>query len=142
MVMMALPLALVAGVIVTVRLLALPPKTMLFVGTSAALDEALPNGRLAAAVRPFPMAKLNGPATVSSLTIWLARPVMVGGVFTMFTVRRKLSLVVFVPSLTLTVMVAGPVCPAAGVMVTVRLVPLPPKTMLFVGTSTGFEEAR
>jgi hypothetical protein len=48
----------------------------------------------------------------------------------------------FVPSLTETVIVEVPVNPGAGVTVTVRLLPLPPNTMLFVGTSDGFDEAR
>src|SRR6266550_794755 len=56
------------------------------------------------------------------------------------TVRRKLSLARNCPSLTLTVIVALPVWPVAGVTVTVRVVPLPPNTMLFSGTSVGFDE--
>jgi len=42
--------------------------------------------------------------------------------------------------LTVTVMVAVPVCPAAGVTVTVRLAPLPPNAMLAFGTRVGLEE--
>ena len=44
------------------------------------------------------------------------------------------------PSLTVTVIVVVPVCPAAGVSVTVRLAPLPPKTMFAFGTSAGLVE--
>jgi len=42
------------------------------------------------------------------------------------TVSTNVSLALFTPSLTVTVIVAVPVCPAAGVTVTVRLDPLPP----------------
>ena len=56
------------------------------------------------------------------------------------TVSRKLLLAVKEPSLTITVIVAVPASPATGVTVTVRLVPAPPKTMLFVGTKFVFAE--
>jgi hypothetical protein len=49
-------------------------------------------------------------------------------------------LVVFVPSLTLTVMVAVPDFPAAGVTVTVRFAPEPPNTIFAVGTSVVDED--
>src|SRR2546426_1364352 len=67
-------------------------------------------------------------------------PVIVGGVFTVLTVSTKVSLAPFTPSLTPTVIVAVPVCPAAGVTVTVRLDPLPPNTMLLVGTSVALDD--
>ena len=57
------------------------------------------------------------------------------------TVSTNVSLVLTVPSLTVTVMVAVPDWPAAGVTVTVRLAPFPPNTMLFVGTKVRFEDA-
>ena len=51
------------------------------------------------------------------------------------TVSRKVSLAVPEPSLTVTVMVAVPDCPAAGVAVTVRLAPDPANPMLLrIGT--------
>src|SRR6266508_5759837 len=46
-----------------------------------------------------------------------------------FTVTRKLVLVLLGPSFTVTVIVPAPVCPAAGVTVTVRLAPNPPNTI-------------
>ena len=45
------------------------------------------------------------------------------------------------PSVTVSVMVAFPYCPAAGVTVTVRLAPLPPRAMLLTGTRLVLEEA-
>src|SRR6185503_18179903 len=54
------------------------------------------------------------------------------------TVSRKLVALVAPPSLTVRVMVTVPLCPAAGVTVTVRALPAPPKTMLPTGTSVGF----
>src|SRR5678815_1909735 len=65
---------------------------------------------------------------------------MVGASFTGFTVRRKLVLVLLVPSLTVSVIVVVPKALVTGVIVTVRFAPLPPNTMLFVGTSAGFDE--
>jgi hypothetical protein len=51
-----------------------------------------------------------------------------------FTVSKKVSLALSDPSLTVTVIVAVPLWPLAGVTVTVRLDPLPPKTMFAFGT--------
>ena len=59
---------------------------------------------------------------------------IVGGVLTGLTVRTKVSVAVLVPSLTVTVIVVVPIWPLAGVTVTVRFPPLPPKTMLAFGT--------
>ena len=49
-------------------------------------------------------------------------------------------LVLLGPSFTVTVMVVLPVCPAAGVTVTVRLAPLPPNTIFPLGTSPGLDD--
>src|SRR5258708_7003759 len=65
---------------------------------------------------------------------------MVGGSPTWFTVTVKVAALVFVPSLTLTVMVEAPVRLVAGLMARARLVPLPPKTMLAFGTRFVLEE--
>ena len=56
------------------------------------------------------------------------------------TVSTKLVFVLNCPSLTLIVIVAVPVWLVAGLTVTVRFAPLPPNTMLFVGTSARFDE--
>jgi hypothetical protein len=56
------------------------------------------------------------------------------------TVMVNALVVVFVPSLTETVIVALPVLPDAGVTVTVRFAPLPPNTMLAFGTNVVEEE--
>ena len=58
-----------------------------------------------------------------------------------FTVTKKLVLVLLGPSFTVTVIVAAPVCPAAGVTVTVRLAPLPPNTIFRLGISPGLDDA-
>src|SRR2546426_11142619 len=67
-------------------------------------------------------------------------PVIVGGVFTPLTVSTKVSLALNDPSVTVAEIVAVPLCPAAGLTVTVRLDPDPPKTMLLVGTSVELDE--
>src|SRR6266545_4749724 len=56
------------------------------------------------------------------------------------TVSTKVSFALNCPSLTLTVIVAVPDWLAAGVTVTVRLAPLPPKTMLPLGTNKVLPE--
>ena len=67
---------------------------------------------------------------------------MVGAVLVgvALTVSVKVSLAVRVPSLTVTVIVADPDWLAAGVTFTVRLVPLPPKTIAELGTSVVLDE--
>ena len=50
------------------------------------------------------------------------------------TVKTKVSLLLSEPSLTVTVMVTVPVWPLTGVTRTVRFAPLPPKTILALGT--------
>src|SRR5882672_5351595 len=67
-------------------------------------------------------------------------PVIVGASFTELTVSWKLVLVLNCPSLTVTVIVAHPNWLAAGVSVTVRFAPLPPKTMFAFGTSVRSDE--
>src|SRR5436189_1647234 len=56
------------------------------------------------------------------------------------TVSTNVSLADNAPSLTVTVMVVVPLCPAAGVTVTVRLEPLPANTMFAFGASAGLED--
>src|SRR5439155_14351045 len=56
------------------------------------------------------------------------------------TVNTNVSLLLRAPSLTVTVMVALPDWFVAGINVTVRLEPLPPKRILPFGTSPGLEE--
>jgi len=56
------------------------------------------------------------------------------------TVSANPVLALKAPSLTVTVIVAVPVCPAAGVSVTVRLLPLPSNTIPLCGTSVGLDE--
>ena len=124
-----------AGVTVTVRLAPLPLKTMLFVGTKVGFDEPLVRMRLSSAVSASATVNASAAVLVSSATVWSAIPEIVGGVFCAVTVSTNVSTLRLMPSLTPTVIVAVPVKLAAGVTVTVRLLPLPPNTMLFVGTN-------
>ena len=57
------------------------------------------------------------------------------------TVTVKLVFVVNVPSVALSVIVEVPVCPLAGVTVTVRLVSVPPMTTFALGTKVVFDDA-
>src|ERR1035441_4329511 len=63
-----------------------------------------------------------------------------GAVLPAVTESRKVVLEAKLPSLTVSVMSAYPLGPARGVRVTVRLLPLPPKTMWLVGNSVGRDE--
>ena len=63
--------------------------------------------------------------------------VVAGGAFTVRVNEREAERA---PSLTKIVIVAVPVWPAAGVTVTVRPEPLPPKTILAVGTKVVLAE--
>src|SRR6266571_4966942 len=141
-VMVAVPVWLRAGVTVTVRLAPEPPKTMLAAGTKVGLEEAPETIRLPATVCASPTVKAIGAVAVFWLVDRSAMLEIVGAVFAVaLTVSTKLSLAVRLPSLTVTVMVAVPVWLRAGVTVTVRLAPEPPKTMLATGTKVGLEEA-
>src|SRR5689334_18070422 len=86
---------------------------------------------------------VKGIAGVELLTriVMLVRSEITGGSFTGVTVSTKFVLRDSAPSLTVIVMVALPLWFVAGVTVTVRLLPLPPKTMLFVGTRVVLEDA-
>src|SRR5438552_764626 len=108
---------------------------MLLFGTRAGLEEVALKLRLPAAVSKSPTVKARAAVEVSSLIVWLAMVEMVGGSLTGLTVRTKLLLRTFTPSLTLTVINVVPTWLVAGVTVTARLVPLPPKTMLALGTN-------
>jgi len=136
-VMVAVPVRPAAGVTVTVRLAPEPPRTILAIGTSVVDEDVAETVRLAAAVSASPI--VNGIAAVGwpEVTVCAAIAEIVGAVFGAgaWTVKLNALLVVFVPSFTLTVMVAAPDLPAAGVTVTVRFAPEPPNTMLAVGTS-------
>ncbi len=77
---------------------------------------------------------------VSSLTVRLAMLEMVGASFTAVTVRTNSSKAVAVPSLTVMRMVVVPDWLAAGVRVTVRLAPVPPRTMLATGTRAVLDD--
>src|SRR4051812_20352732 len=66
---------------------------------------------------------------------------MLGGSFTGFTESRKFVLALYCPSLTVTVIVAVPDWFVAGVTVTVRFAPEPPKVMFADEASVGLDEA-
>src|SRR5690349_21174320 len=80
-VMMPEPLWLDAGVIVTVRLAPLPPKTMFCAGTSSGSEQEPFSVRLAGAVCASPIVKAIGPTAVSSGVVRAVIAEMVGAVF-------------------------------------------------------------
>jgi len=110
---------------------------MLPVGIRAVLEELPERVRLLAGVSISLTVKLIGPAATSSFVIWSAISTIVGASLMGLTVKMKVSEERLTPSLTVTVMVAVPNILAAGVTVTLRTAPLPPKTMLLLGTRDG-----
>jgi hypothetical protein len=80
-VIVVVPKASAAGVIVTVRPAPLPPKTMLLTGTSAVFELVALTVRSATAVSASPTVKASGPATVSSAIVWFVIALIVGAVF-------------------------------------------------------------
>src|SRR5712672_736444 len=115
------------------RLLPLPPKTMLLIGTTPGFEDAAARPRIAAGVSASPITKGTVAVAVSSLVVWLGIAEITGGVLgggvVGVTVNWKVVLRVIEPSLTEIVILAEPLRPAAGVSMAVRLAPLPPKAM-------------
>ena len=129
-----------AGVAVSVRLAPLPPRMRAELGMSAGLEEVAVTVSVPAADSRSPTVNASAAVGVSSAVVVSIRPEIVGASFTGVTVRTKVAFVVTVPSLTATVMVAVPDWFAAGVAVSVRLAPLPPRTRLPFGTRAGFDD--
>ena len=138
----ALPVLFAAGVTFTVRFAPLPPKTMFAFGTNVVEDELAESVKLDAAVSASPIVTAITAVAWFIVTVWSAIPEIVGGVFGAggLTVTVKLEFALFVPSLTEIVICALPAWFAAGVTFTVRLAPLPPKTILAFGTSVVEDE--
>src|ERR1044071_975071 len=110
-------------------------------GTRAGLEEVPLTVRLEAGVSASPMVKLIGPVDAPCTMVLFGMSDMTGGELPDdLTVRTNVVLDASEPSLTLTVTVAVPNLSAAGVAVTVRLDPLPPKSRLLSGKSVGFDD--
>src|SRR6266403_1108611 len=139
-VMVVAPLALAAGVTVTVRLAPLGLITTFALGTRAMSDEVPLTLRSPITLSMSPMVKLNAPVVPSSAMLWSAMLVMVGASLTAVTVTKNEVVVVADPSVTLSVMVVAPLALAAGVTVTVRLAPLGLITTFALGTRTVSDE--
>jgi hypothetical protein len=134
-VIVVVPLKFAAGVTVTVRLAPEPPNTMFAFGTNVvSLEEPLTVNDVAA-VSTSPTVNEIALVAVSSFVDCAAMSLMVGASLTAVTVSTNVSVAVNVPSLTVTVIVAVPLKFAAGVTVTVRLAPEPPKIMFALGTN-------
>ena len=138
-VMVAVPVCPSAGATVNV-VTPLLKKMMFPFGIRFVFDELPVRIRLSTAVSTSPIVILNGPTARPISVVLFGMDEMVGGLPEAPTFSTNVSKAVVVPSLTETVMVAEPVWPVAGVTVTVRFAPEPPKTMLFVGTKVGFDE--
>ena len=82
-----------------------------------------------------------GEVGVSRLVVCARIGVTVGASFIALTVTVKVRLAEAIPSLTVKVTSAEPLWFAAGVTVTVRLAPEPPKATFADGTNAGLEEA-
>ena len=91
-------------------------------------------------VSTSPIVKEIGPNVSPSSIDRLLIDEIVGASLTGLTVTVNSSTVLFVPSSTVSVIVAEPVPFAAGDTLKYRLAPLPPNTTFSEGTSAGFDE--
>ena len=130
-----------AGTRLSVRLAPDPPKTMFAAGTKAGLDELATILTAPGEVSRSSTVKPIGPSGASSSIVLSEMLEIVGRSLTELTVSRNVSLAVAAPSPTVIVIVAVPNLSATGVTVTVRLAPLPAKTILPTGTSAGLDDA-
>jgi len=141
MVMVAVPVWLAAGVMVTVGLAPEPPKEIPVVGTRGVLLDVAESVSEPAAVSTSPMVKAIAGVAVFTLIIWLEMAVMVGASLTAVTARVNVRLVTAAfPSVTEMVIAALPLRLAAGVILTLRLAPEPPKEIPVVGTRVVLED--
>ena len=108
MVMVELPLSPVTGVIVTVRLEPLPPKTILASGTKVVLLEAPVTIKSATALSESFTVKAIAPVGVFSGVEWSFIVEIVGASLAEFTVNTKLTDVLTDPSFTVIVIVDVP----------------------------------
>ena len=134
-VIVAMPTWLVAGRTSTARLVPPPPTVRLALGISSVFPEEAVTVMPPAGISGSLTLKVSGPSVESSAMTCGGMVESVGASLVGLTVRVKVRLVrpKFV-STTEIVMAAMPARLVAGVMVTVRLAPLPPKTMLEFGT--------
>src|SRR5262249_20602162 len=142
-VIVVVPVWLEVGLIVTLRVPPTPPKSMLELGTRAGLEELALMLRAPTGVSGSATVKEIGLVGVFSMVLWFAIGESSGGVlpptegFT-FT-RNELIEVWLALSVTLTVMVAVPLCPGTGP--TVKLMaPAPDSLNASLGISDGLEE--
>ena len=139
-VIVAVPLWLVAGLTVTVRFAPLPPEHNAVGRTSVRVGRTLAQRQSPRGGFRIPHRKAQGrrAGVFVDRLIHYARECW-WRVHCVDGQHKRVARGVR-PSLTVIVIVELPVCPAAGVTVTVRLAPLPPNTMLATGTSAELEE--
>ena len=104
-VMAAVPKRLVTGVKVRVRLVWVPPKMRLFVGSSEGFDDTATRLRLLAVVCESRTVNASGPAVVSSLIVRLVRPARVGSTLLLSLMYVRKRLVTLAPPLSVTITV-------------------------------------
>ena len=139
MVIIATPACPAAGVIVTLRLVPLPPKTMPAFGTNPGLAEVPEMFRLPAGVSRSSTVKSMAGVEVLRRVLVAGMLEITGAVLRGKTVTAKLVLLERAPvSVTDRVIIDVPVWPPA-VTLTVRFAPLPPKAMLPTGITVVSE---
>src|SRR4051794_18755660 len=111
---------------------------MFALGTRVGFDEVALNLKLPTGVSGSAIVTENGPAGISIKVLRSAIGAIDGGRFP--TVSTNESLALLCPSPTMMVMAEVPTWAVAGVIVTVRLAPLPANAILSIGTRDGFDE--
>lgn len=140
-VMVVDPFWFAAGMIVTSREESAPPNMIFPFGTREVLDEVPERDNSLFGVSVSPTVKGMAGVGVSSIVALSVISEIVGRSLTAVTVRRKVSLAeLLLLSVTVTVMVVEPVRFEAGVIVTLREEPDPPKEMLLFGTRAVLDD--
>ena len=140
-VIVVVPDCLASGVTVRARLVPVPPRRMFALGTSPGFEEKAVTARFAAGDSTSRTVKGSTPVAPPSSMVWFAGGEIRGRSFTGLTVRMKVRLAIpKLVSCTNTVMEAVPLWFVAGVMMIVRLLPLPPKTRFALGTRFVFDD--
>ena len=136
----ATPERLIFGITLTLLADPPPPKTISALSARLVFDESDDIVNSVGEVSRSVMVNPSGPVEEFSLIFWGVIDVMVGRSFTELTVRTKDMSADKLPSLTRKVIFVTPLAFIFGVMVTLRVAPVPPMAMPPASTSARFDE--
>jgi len=138
--MIAEPDWLLAGVTVIERFKPDPSRTKFWSGTRSGFEEFAVTVNEPPGTPVSETLKAIAPVVPFMGMVRFCRLLMLGALDEAVTVTTKLVLAVIAPSLTVSVRVVDPTCPAMGVKASVRLVPEPTTKREELSTREGFDE--